>query len=126
MVQIDQADVGIRLHVVATPKTAVPNARVTLVKIGSKEDKIGTTDADGNVSFFHLKPGLYFVTVEHPDFGQFKEAIAVPAKDGSILTIDVVETVEMGMVAPIADHRWPSELGTGAMAPAPRAFPRGK
>lgn len=87
--------------------SAVPQANVACVNLGTSERRIGQTDAGGNYQFVNLVPGQYRVEVEKSGFRRFaREPITVEVQsavriDVPMVVGDITQTIEVTAQTPL-------------------------
>ena len=100
---------------------SVPQARVTVIDLGSNERRAADTDAQGSYRFASLKPGAYRVEVEGKGFRrQLVENVIVAVDatvrvDAALQVGDVGQTVQVTAAVPLlqTDSSSVSQVVTG-------------
>ncbi len=87
-------------------KAVVPNAKVTVLNVGTQQQKTATTDGYGGFRVLNLDPGTYQVTVDAASFAPWK-ASKVTVEVGRVTQLEATlgatgkaETVEVSSEAP--------------------------
>ena len=110
-----QTSSGSVLGAVTDNSSAVaPNTRVTILNLGTGEERVLMTNNNGEYRFVNLVPGMYRLTVEREGFQRLvRQPIEVSVQ--AEVRVDVVlqigattQTVEVGAVAPLLDTESPS------------------
>src|SRR4051795_1172807 len=87
--------------------SAVPQANVTLINLGTAERRISATDSSGNYQFLNLVPGQYRVEVEKSGFRRFvRDPITVEVQSAVRIDVpmqvgEVTQTVEVQAQTPL-------------------------
>ncbi len=87
--------------------SAMPEANVTLINLGTADRRASQTDASGNYQFVNLVPGQYRVEVERSGFRRFiREPITVEVQSAVRIDVamqvgDVTQTVEVSEQTPL-------------------------
>ncbi len=87
-------------------KAVVPNAKVSVVNLGTNREVTTTSDAMGKFRVTGLRPGTYAVTATAPSFGTYKATVIVEV--GLVTNVEATlpvagkgETVEVTGEAPV-------------------------
>ena len=91
--------------------SAVPQAAVTIINLGTADRRIAETDDNGTYQFLNLVPGNYRVEVTRPGFRRFaREPMTVEVQSAVRIDVamqlgDVTQIVEVTAQTPLAANR---------------------
>src|SRR5262245_36626384 len=94
-------------NVVDASGSAIPQAQVILINLGTADRRTAITDDTGNYQFVNLVPGQYRVEVEHTGFRRFvRDPITVEVQSAVRIDVamqvgDVTQTVEVSAQTPL-------------------------
>jgi hypothetical protein len=107
-------DTGIAFTVVDPSGAVIPDAKVRLLNLGTKQEVKSKTDENGQLGLPAVAAGEYKVTIEYPGFATYKKRLIVkqgkPLKKEVVLKMEaflmgvIVEVPPVSVVSPAPGH----------------------